>query len=76
LTIPDSAVIDTGVQQVVYVDLGDGTFEPREVQIGLRSGGYAEVLKGLKEGEGVSSSANFLIDSEAQIKGIKPLSGK
>jgi len=76
LTIPDSAIIDTGMGQVVYVDLGDGTFEPREIKLGLRAGGYAEVLKGLKEGEGVTSSANFLIDSEAQLKGVKPLSGK
>jgi membrane fusion protein, copper/silver efflux system len=76
LSIPESAIIDTGMQQVVYVDLGDGNFEPREVKLGLRTGGYAEVLQGLKEGEGVSSSANFLIDSEAQLRGVKPLSGK
>jgi Cu(I)/Ag(I) efflux system membrane fusion protein len=61
---------------VVYVDLGDGAFEPREVQLGLRADGYAEVLKGLKEGESVTSSANFLIDSEAQLKGVKPLNGQ
>jgi membrane fusion protein, copper/silver efflux system len=76
LTIPESAVIDTGEAQVVYVDLGGGTFEPREVQLGLRAGGNAEVLKGLKEGESVSTAANFLIDSEAQLKGVKPLSNK
>ena len=76
LTIPESAVIDTGMGQVVYVDLGDGAFEPREVQLGLRADGYAEVLKGLKEGESVTSSANFLIDSEAQLKGVKPLNGQ
>jgi membrane fusion protein, copper/silver efflux system len=76
LTIPDSAIIDSGMGQVVYVDLGDGTFEPREVKLGLRTGGYSEVLKGLKEGEGVSSSANFLIDSEAQLRGVIPLSNK
>jgi len=76
LTIPESAVIDTGEIQVVYVDLGDGTFEPREVQLGLHTNGYAEVLKGLKEGEIVSTAANFLIDSEAQLRGVKPLSNK
>jgi Cu(I)/Ag(I) efflux system membrane fusion protein len=75
LTIPESAVIDTGRGQVVYVDRGSGSFEPREVQLGLRSDGYAEVLRGLKNGEKVASSANFLIDSEAQLKGIKPLKG-
>jgi Cu(I)/Ag(I) efflux system membrane fusion protein len=76
LSIPESAVIDTGKGQVVYVDRGDGSFEPREVQLGLRSDGYAEVLRGLKNGEKVASSANFLIDSEAQLKGIRPLRQK
>jgi len=74
LTIPDSAVIDTGKGQVVYVDRGNGFFEPREIQTGLRADGAVEVLRGLKTGEKVASSANFLIDSEAQIKGVKPLS--
>ena len=73
LTIPESAVIDTGTGQVVYVDRGGGSFEPSEVELGLRSNGYAEVLRGLKNGEKVASSANFLIDSEAQLKGVKPL---
>ena len=73
LVVPESAVIDTGTRQVVYVDGGNGAFEPREVQLGLRADGAAEVLRGLKTGEKVVSSANFLIDSEAQLKGIKPL---
>ena len=73
LMIPDSAVIDTGKGQVVYVDLGNGFFEPREIRTGLRADGAVEVLRGLKTGEKVASSANFLIDSEAQLKGIKPL---
>jgi Cu(I)/Ag(I) efflux system membrane fusion protein len=75
LMIPESAVIDTGQGQVVYVDRGEGAFEPREVQLGLRADGDAEVLRGLKAGETVASSANFLIDSEAQLKGVKPLKG-
>ena len=73
LVIPESAVIDTGTSQVVYVEKGDGAFEPREVEIGLRADGAVEVLRGIKAGEKVVSSANFLIDSEAQFKGIKPL---
>ena len=73
LVVPESAVIDTGTGQVVYVDRGNGAFEPREVQLGLRADGAAEVLRGLKTGEKVVSSANFLIDSEAQLKGVKPL---
>jgi Cu(I)/Ag(I) efflux system membrane fusion protein len=74
LTIPDSAVIDTGKGQVVYVDRGNGSFEPREIQTGLKADGTVEVLRGLKAGEKVATSANFLIDSEAQMKGVKPLS--
>jgi len=73
LVIPESAVIDTGTSQVVYVDRGEGAFEPREVELGLRADGAVEVLRGIKAGEKVASSANFLIDSEAQLKGIKPL---
>jgi len=74
LAIPDDAVIDTGVRQIVYVDKGDGYFEPREVRLGLRSEGFREVLAGLKAGEKVASAATFLIDSEAQLKDVKPLS--
>jgi len=74
LTIPDSAVIDTGRGQVVYVDRGNGAFEPREVQTGVRADGAVKILRGLKTGETVASSANFMIDSEAQLKGVKPLS--
>ena len=70
LAIPDDAVIDTGSRQIVYVDKGKGFFEPREVILGLKVDGMVEVTKGLKAGEKVASSANFLIDSEAKLKGI------
>jgi Cu(I)/Ag(I) efflux system membrane fusion protein len=75
LAIPDDAVIDTGARQVVYVDKGEGYFEPREVMLGLRAEGYREVLMGLKAGEKVAASATFLIDSESQLKGVKPMEG-
>ncbi len=75
LAIPDDAVIDTGTRQIVYVDKGEGYFEPREVMLGVRVEGLREVLMGLKAGEKVASSATFLIDSEAQLKGVKPLGG-
>lgn len=74
LSIPDEAVIDTGTRQIVYVDKGDGNFEPREVSLGVRAEGMREVLRGLKAGEKVASSATFLIDSEAQLKNVTPLS--
>ena len=76
LAIPDNAVIDTGTRQIVYVDKGEGYFEPREVMLGLRAEGYQEVLMGLKAGEKVATSAAFLVDSEAQLKGVKPLEKK
>lgn len=76
LVIPESAVLDTGKAMVVYVDLGNDAFEPREIKTGIRTDGYIEVLRGLKSGEKVVSAANFLVDSEAQLKGVKPLPSK
>jgi len=70
LAIPEDAVIDTGTRKVVYVDKGEGYFEPREVVLGLRTDELVEVVKGLKIGEKVASGANFLIDSEAKLKGV------
>ena len=71
LAVPDEAVIDTGLRQIVYVDKGDGYFEPREVATGLRAEKLIEVRSGLKAGDKIASSANFLIDSEAKLKGIE-----
>ena len=70
LIVPDDAVLDAGKRQVVYVDKGEGNFEPRAVGIGMRADGMVEIISGLKAGERVASSANFLIDSEAKLKGI------
>ena len=70
LAVPEDAVINTGTRQIVYVDKGEGYFEPREVTTGVSAEGMVEVTKGLKAGEKVASSANFLIDSEARLKGI------
>jgi Cu(I)/Ag(I) efflux system membrane fusion protein len=72
LAVPGDAVIDTGPRQIVYVDKGEGNFEPREVTAGLRAEKWVEIIKGLKPGEKVAASANFLIDSEAKLKGIAP----
>jgi len=68
LTVSDSAVIDSGTRQIVLVRRGEGLFEPREVKLGQRGEGYIEVLEGLKEGENVVVSANFLIDAESNLK--------
>jgi Cu(I)/Ag(I) efflux system membrane fusion protein len=68
LFVPESAVLKPGDRQLVFLDLGDGRLEPREIQTGARvEGGYA-VLSGLAEGDKVVTSANFLIDSESSLK--------
>jgi Cu(I)/Ag(I) efflux system membrane fusion protein len=68
LAIPESAVIDSGTRRVVFVKEGEGTFVPREVEVGARMDGYYPVLSGLAGGEQVVSSPNFLIDSESQFE--------
>jgi len=68
LTVPVSAVIDSGKRQIVLVQLAEGHFEPRTVKLGNRSENYVEVLEGVAEGEQVVTSANFLIDSESNLK--------
>lgn len=68
VTVPDSAVLDTGDRQVVIVDRGEGSFEPRDVRIGARGEGMAEIMEGVAEGEKVVVSANFLIDAESNLK--------
>jgi RND family efflux transporter MFP subunit len=68
LAIPDSAVIDSGVRQVVLIDRGEGRFEPRTVRLGDRGEGYVEVLEGVSADEKVVVSANFLIDAESNLK--------
>ena len=68
VAVPDSAVIDSGDRQVVIVDLGEGRFEPRAVELGQRGAGQVEIRQGVAEGETVVVSANFLIDAESNLK--------
>jgi RND family efflux transporter MFP subunit len=68
LTVPDSAVIDTGTRRMVLVQAGPGRFEPREVQLGGRGENFVEVIKGVRDGEQVVVAANFLIDAESNLK--------
>lgn len=68
LSIPRSAVLDSGIRRIVFVDKGEGYFEPREVTLGVRADAYYEVVNGVKEGERIVTSANFLIDSESKLK--------
>ena len=68
LAAPESAVIDSGDRQVVFVEKGDGRFEPRPVKLGLRGDGFVELKEGAVEGETVVVGANFLIDAESNLK--------
>ena len=68
LSVPFSAVIDSGSRQVVLIDKGDGHFEPRAVKLGVRGEDCVEILQGVGQGENVVVSANFLIDAESNLK--------
>jgi Cu(I)/Ag(I) efflux system membrane fusion protein len=68
LVVPDSAVIDTGVRKIVFVRSSGEQFEPREVKLGPRSEARFTVLSGLREGEEIVTSANFLIDAESRLR--------
>ena len=68
LLIPESALIDSGVRQVVLIARGEGLFEPRAVTAGRRGDGVVEIRDGLKEGETIVTSATFLIDAESNLR--------
>jgi Cu(I)/Ag(I) efflux system membrane fusion protein len=68
LAVPESSVLDAGSRQVVFVEKGQGRFEPRDVKLGHRGGGYVEIREGVTDGESVVVSANFLIDAESNLK--------
>jgi len=68
LTVPEGAIINTGIRQMAVLDKGNGYFEPREVRVGSKVDDYYEVISGLKAGERVVTSASFLVDSESNLK--------
>jgi membrane fusion protein, copper/silver efflux system len=68
ITIPAEAMIDSGLRKTVYVEKGNGTFEPRLVQTGWRMGERVQITAGLEPGERIVVSSNFLIDSESRMK--------
>lgn len=68
LVIPASGILQSGTRQIVFVDRGAGYLEPRDVQVGAQVGDEYVVLSGLKLGERIVTSANFLIDSESQLQ--------
>jgi YHS domain-containing protein len=67
VTVPAEAVLDSGRRKTVFVDRGNGYFEPRRVETGWRAGDRVQILKGLMAGERVVLSGNFLLDSESRM---------
>jgi Cu(I)/Ag(I) efflux system membrane fusion protein len=67
LVVPKEAVLDTGLRQLVYLDRGQGVYEPAPVKLGRKSQDRVEVLEGIKEGDRVVTSANFLLDAESKL---------
>lgn len=68
LVIQRDAVLESGERQIIFIHHGGGRLEWRTVQLGLQAGDWVEVLEGVKEGDHIVTSANFLIDSESQLK--------
>ncbi len=69
LVVPQEAVIDSGVRKMVFISLGEGKFQPREVEIGIEGNNNEfQVLNGLKEGEEIVVSAQFMLDSESRLR--------
>ena len=67
LAVPEEAVLDSGMRKVVFIDKGNGHFEPKEIKLGAKMDGYYQVLSGLSEGERIASSSAFLLDSESRL---------
>jgi Cu(I)/Ag(I) efflux system membrane fusion protein len=68
LTVPESAVVYTGPRRLVFLDLGEGRLRPQEVELGIRSDESYEVLSGIREGDRVVTSGNFLVSAESRIR--------
>ncbi len=73
LVVPESAVIYAGPRRIVFVDLGQGKLQPKQVELGIKSGDYYEVLSGLSEGQVVVTSGNFLVAAESRLKSAEDL---
>jgi membrane fusion protein, copper/silver efflux system len=68
VAVPSSAVVDSGSRQVIFIELGEGRFEPRNVKLGRRGDGFVEILSGLTEGEKFVVNGTFLIDAESNLQ--------
>jgi membrane fusion protein, copper/silver efflux system len=68
ITVPADAILDSGLKKTVFVERGNGVFEPREVETGWRAGNRVEIVRGLEVGERIATSGTFLIDSESKLQ--------
>lgn len=75
LSVPESAVLHSGMRKLVFINHGQGRLEPREVTLGVKADGYWEVLNGLQAGEQIATSGNFLIDSESKLAAAESMMG-
>jgi len=73
LSISKDSLIDTGARKIIYLDLGDGRYQSRDVVTGIEAGDSVEVLKGVSEGELVVQDGNFLLDSQSNLVGSQEL---
>jgi Cu(I)/Ag(I) efflux system membrane fusion protein len=67
VAVPEEAVLDTGLRKVIFIDRGNGHFEPKEVKLGSKLDGFYQVLSGVQEGEKIAASSVFLLDSESRL---------
>jgi Cu(I)/Ag(I) efflux system membrane fusion protein len=70
LSVPNEAIIETGGKRVVYVQGSDGTYAPRDVELGVQGELFTEVVKGLTPGEQVVTFGSFFIDADHKLKGL------
>ena len=75
LVVPKEAVLETGLRQLVFLDRGQGRYEPASVKLGRRSQDDVEVLEGLKAGDRIVTSANFLLDAESKLASASSMQG-
>ncbi len=75
LAVPKEAVVDSGTRKIIFIEESPGRYNPREIRIGKAAENYYEVVSGVKEGEKLVVSANFLIDSESRLKSALSQSG-
>ena len=75
LVVPKEAVLDTGLRQLVFLDRGEGVYQPYPVKVGRRSQDHVEILEGIKEGDQVVISANFLLDAESKLTSASGMQG-